>query len=216
MKLFNSLGPNPRMVRMFLLEKGMTVDFQEVDLMGAENRGDEHKTRNPSGQLPALELDDGSFLSEVTAICEYLEDIQPQPALIGTNPQEKAETRMWTRKVDLNILEPLANGFRYGEGLALFKDRVPTVPEAADGLKRVARTNLKWLDGIMADREFVCGDRFTMADILLYAFIDFGSGVGQPLGDDTDNIAAWFNRVGERPTAKASLHEAAAAVGMNG
>jgi len=204
------------MVRMFLLEKGIEVDVQEVDLMGAENRQADHKQRNPAGQLPCMELDNGSFLSEVTAICEYVEDVHPSPPLIGSTPEEKAETRMWTRRVDLNILEPLANGFRYGEGLAIFKDRIPTVPEASDGLKRVARHNLLWLDGLMADKKYVCGDRFTMADVLAYSFLDFGAGIGQPIADEAHNIRAWFDRVGERPSAKGSLHSAAAAVGMNG
>lgn len=216
MRLFNSLGPNPRMVRMFAAEKGVALATREVDLMAGENRQSEYKEKNPAGQLPCLELDDGTIISEVTAICEYIEDIHPQPALVGANAIEKAEARMWTRRVDLNIIEPLANGFRYGEGLAIFKDRIPTVPEAADGLKRVARTNLAWLDGLMANRNFLCGERFTMADILLYSFLDFGAGVGQPLPQELENVAAWFARVGARPSADASLHAAAAKVGMRG
>ncbi len=216
MKLYNSLGPNPRIVRMFANEKGIQLDHQEVDLMGAENRQAQYKTKNPAGQLPCLELDDGTVISEVTAICEYLEDTQPSPALIGENAKDKADTRMWTRRVDLNILEPLANGFRYGEGLAIFKDRIPTVPEASDGLKRIARTNLAWLDGLIQGKDYLCGDRFTLADILLYVFLDFGAGVGQPVPEELANIQAWFKRVGSRPSAEASLHEASAAVGMRG
>ena len=123
---------------------------------------------------------------------------------------------MWTRRVDLNILEPLANGFRYGEGLAIFKDRIPTVPEASDGLKRVARTNLAWLDGLLPGKEFLCGERFTLADILLYVFLDFGAGVGQPLPEELANVQAWFKRINQRPSADASLHPASAAVGMRG
>lgn len=216
MKLYNSLGPNPRMVRMFAAEKGVALDLAEVDLMGGENRGGDYREKNPAGQLPCLELDDGTFLSEVTAICEYIEDTHPAPPLVGSDPVEKAETRMWTRRVDLNIVEPLANGFRYAEGLAIFKDRIPTVPEAADGLKRVARTNLAWLDGLMNGRQFLCGDRFTMADILLFAFLDFGAGVGQPLPAELGNVQAWFERVATRPSAAASLHPAAAKIGMHG
>ena len=216
MKLFNSLGPNPRMVRMFLIEKGIEVDKQEVDLMAAENRQDSYKKQNPAGQLPCLALDDGTVISEVTAICEYIEDTNPSPPLIGSNALEKAETRMWTRRIDLNVLEPLANGFRYGEGLAIFKDRIPTVPEASEGLKRVARTNLAWIDGLIAGKQYICGDRFTMADILFYAFLDFGAGVGQPMPEELKNVTAWFDRVGARPSAEASLHEVAAAAGMRG
>jgi len=216
MRLYNSLGPNPRVVRMFLAEKGLAIPLVEVDLMGAENRQAPYTAKNPSGQLPALELDDGAVLSEITAICEYIEDTHPKPPLVGANPREKAEARMWARRVDLNILEPLANGFRYGEGISIFKDRIPVVPEAAEGLKRVARNRLEWLDGLMQGRDFLCGARFTLGDMMLYAFLDFGAGVGQPLDPALKNIDAWFKRVAARPSAAASLHPAAAATGFHG
>ena len=153
--------------------------------------------------MPTLELDDGSYLSEIIPICEYLEEKNPAPALIGSTPEERAECRMWTRRIDLNICEPMANGFRFSQGLPLFKDRIPTVPEGADGLKKIAQHYLKWLDGEMAGKEFVCGKRFTMADILLFAFLDFGNTVGQPLNPEFKNVGAWFARVKERPSAKA-------------
>ena len=146
MKFYNSIGPNPRVVRMFMAEKGLKIPSQDVDLMAGDNRQAEHLARNPHGQMPALELDDGSFVCEILPICEYLEDTNPTPALIGTNPKEKAETRMWTRRIDLNICEPLANGFRFSQGLRLFKDRIVTVPEAADGLKKIAQDRLNWLE----------------------------------------------------------------------
>ncbi|MEJ0028130.1 MAG: glutathione S-transferase [Rhizomicrobium sp.] len=203
MKLYNSIGPNPHVVRMFLAEKGLTLPTQDVNLMAGENRQDAHLKRNPHGQMPTLELDDGSYLSEITAICEYIEDKNPTPALVGTTPEEKAETRMWTRRVDLNICEPLANGFRFGEGHAFFKDRIPTAPEASPGLKKIAQDRLKWLDGQLAGKQFLCGNRFTLADILLYCFLAFGISVGQPISPECKNITAWFERVGARPSAKA-------------
>ncbi|HUJ03425.1 MAG TPA: glutathione S-transferase family protein [Rhizomicrobium sp.] len=204
MKFYNSIGPNPRVVRMFMAEKGISIPAEQVDLLKGENRQAPHLSRNPHGQMPTLELDDGSFVSEITAICEYLEDTHPKPALIGANAKEKAETRMWTRRIDLNIVEPMANGFRYSEGLPLFQNRIVTLPEAAAGLKRIAQDRLKWLDGQMADgREFVCGKRFTMADILLFAFIDFGNTVGQKLDPELKNINLWFARVKARPSASA-------------
>jgi glutathione S-transferase len=203
MKFYNSIGPNPRVVRMFMAEKGLTIPFVEVDLMKGENRKEPYLKVNPHGQMPALELDDGSAISEITVICEYLEETNPTPALIGSNPKEKGECRMWTRRVDLNVCEPLANGFRFSQGLGLFKDRIVTVPEAADGLKRMARDRLKWIDERMAGREFVCGNRFTLADILLFCFIDFGGQVGQPLEASNSNLAAWFERVKARPSASA-------------
>ncbi|MFM9865550.1 MAG: glutathione S-transferase family protein [Micropepsaceae bacterium] len=203
MKFYNSIGPNPRAVRMFAAEKGLTLPMVEVDLMKAENRGDAYKQKNAAGQMPALELDDGTTVSEITAICEYLEDTHPRPALIGTTPKEKAETRMWTRRIDLNIVEPMANGFRYSEGLPIFKSRIPTAPEAADGLKRIAQDRLLWLDKLIAGRQWVCGDRFTYADIHLFAFLDFGRQVGQPLNPEAKTLASIYDRTKDRPSAKA-------------
>jgi glutathione S-transferase len=203
MKFYNSVGPNPRVVRMFMAEKGITLPTEEVNLMAGDNRKPDHLKRNPHGQMPTLELDNGQFLSEIIPICEYLEDKNPKPALIGPTPEEKAETRMWTRRVDLNICEPMANGFRFSQGLPLFKDRIVTVPEAADGLKKIAADRLKWLDGQIAGKEFVVGSRFTLADVLLFCFIDFGGQVGQPLDAGNKNLAAWFERVKTRPSVKA-------------
>ena len=203
MKFYNSLGPNPRVVRMFMAEKGIKIPFEEIDIMKGDNRKEPYLSKNTTGQMPALELDSGHCVTEITAICEYLEDIHPSQPMIGSNPEQKAECRKWTRRIDLNICEPLAYGFRFSEGLPLFKDRILTFPEAADGLKRMAQDKLKWLNGEMAGKEFVCGKRFTLADILLYCFLDFGGQVGQPINPEFTNIVSWFKRVGERPSAKA-------------
>ena len=203
MKFYNSIGPNPRVVRMFMAEKGIEIPREDVDLLKGDNRREPYLQKNSAGQMPALELDSGHCVTEITAICEYLEDIHPNPPLIGANPEQKAEARKWTRRIDLNICEPMANGFRFSQGLPLFKDRILTVPEAADGLKRMAQDRLKWLNGEMAGKEFVCGKRFTLADIMLYVFLDFGNTVGQPLNPEFANINAWFKRVAERPSTKA-------------
>lgn len=203
MKFYNSVGPNPRVVRMFMAEKGLTIPSEDVNLMAGENRQEAHLKRNPHGQMPCLELDNGHFLSEILPICEYLEDKNPKPALVGSTAEEKAETRMWTRRIDLNICEPMANGFRFSQGLPLFQSRMVTVPEAADGLKKIAQDRLKWLDGQMAGKEFIVGNRFTLADVLLYCFVDFGGQVGQPLNPEFKNIGAWFAKVKDRPSTKA-------------
>ncbi len=204
MKFYDSVGPNPRVVRMFMAEKGIEMPKQTVDLRKGENREADHLKRNPHGQMPTLELDDGHFLSEITAICEYLEEKNPKPPMIGTTAEERAECRMWTRRIDLNICEPLANGYRFGEGQKFFQSRIPCAPDASPGLKMIAANRLQWLDGQMADgRQFICGNRFTLADILLYCWLDFGSQVGQPLDPANANIAAWKTRVGERPSVKA-------------
>ena len=197
MKLHNSIGPNPRVVRIFLAEKGLDIPKVTVDLMSGENRKEPYLSKNPAGQLPCLELDDGSFLSEITAICEYIEEKQPEPALIGRTPEERAATRMWTRRIDLNIVEPMANGFRYAEGLALFKNRIRTIPQAADDLKAIAREKLAWLDGLMQG-PWIAGDRFTLADILLFAFLEFGAQVGQNIDPKLLKLNDWYARVAAR------------------
>lgn len=204
MKFYNSMGPNPRMVRFFMAEKGIDIPSEEVDLMAGDNRKEAYLAKNPHGQMPCLETDDGDFISEITVICEYLDEKNPGGDLIGTTPEERGETRMWTRRVDLNVCEPLGNGFRWAEGLAMFKDRIVTVPEGADGMKKIAQDRLKWFDGQMEGKDYLAGDRFTMADILLYSFVDFGQGVGQPLNPEFKNLGAWFERVGARDAAKAT------------
>ncbi len=204
MKFYNSVGPNPRMVRMFMAEKGIDIPKVEVDLRGGENRREPYTKLNPAGQMPALELDDGTVIAEITAICEYLDEVKKDtPSLIGSTPEERARTRMWTRRIDLNIVEPAANGFRFSEGLKLFQNRIRCIPEAAAGLKATAQDKLKWLDGLMGSKPFVAGDKLTMADILLFAFVDFMKGVGQPLDPANKNIAAWFERMKARPSAAA-------------
>lgn len=203
MKFYNSFGPNPHVVRMFLAEKHLQIPAVEIDVRGAENRREPYLRVNPHGQTPALEFDDGTSICEITAICEYLEDTHPQPPLIGESPREKAECRMWTRRVDLNICEPMTNAFRFGEGLRAFKERIVTVPEAADGLKRIARDRLAWLDRQMDGRDFICGARFTLADVLLFCFVAFGATVGQPLDPANANLVAWFGRIDARPSARA-------------
>lgn len=204
MKFYTGMGPNPRVVRIFMAEKGIEIPLEQVDLLAGENRRPPYTDKNPAGQLPCLELDDGSHLAEITAICEYLEEIQPEPPLIGTTPEERAQTRMWMRRIDLNILEPLANGFRFGEGLGIFKDRIHVIPQAADDLKEIAREQLEWLNGMIEGREFIVGDRFTLADVLLFGFLEFGATVGQPLDAKLENLQGWYTRVASRPSIEAS------------
>ena len=203
MKLYNSIGPNPQVVRMFLAELGQEIETIEVDLMAGENRQEDHLKRNPSGQMPALELDNGDFISEVTVICEYLDENQGNTDLVGKSAEDRAETKMWTRRIDLQIVEPLTSGFRYSEGLELFKTRMRVIPEAAEGLKLIAQEKILWLDSLMEGKEFVCGDRFTLADIMLFCFLNFGATVGQTINPEAKNITAWFEKVKERPSAAA-------------
>jgi glutathione S-transferase len=204
MKLYNSIGPNPRMVRMFMAEKGFDLPKVEVDLRGGENRREPYLKVNPSGQSPALELDDGTVLAEITAICEYLDEIKKDtPSLIGDTAEERAKTRMWTRRIDLNIAEPALNGFRFGEGLKMFQSRVRCIPQAADELKATAKDKLAWLEKLLGSKPFIAGNKISMADILLFAMLDFMKDVGQPLDPSNKNLTAWFERMKARPSAAA-------------
>ena len=201
MKLYTSMGPNPRFVQMFIAEKGLNIEEQAVDLMSGENRQDAYLTKNPAGQIPALELDNGTIISETIAICEYLEETSPGTPLVGTTAEERAETRMWTRRIDLKICEPLGTGFRSAEGAPIFQDRMRLVPEGADTLKAIAQDGVKWLDQQLEGKEFIAGDRLTMADLKLFCFLDFGNSVGQPLDPANANIQAWYERIKQRPSA---------------
>ena len=203
MKLYNSMGPNPHIVRMFAAELGVSLELIEIDLMAGENRESAYLARNPAGQLPALELDDGEIIAEVTAICEYLDETGTK-TLLGDTAAERAQTRMWTRRLDLSICEPMLNGFRYSEGLPIFQNRMIMIPEAAAGLKNVAQDRLAWLDQQMADgRQFIVGERVTLADVFLYCMLTFGNGVGQPMSPDHTHIAKWYERMAARPSAEA-------------
>ena len=216
MKLINSFGPNPRLVRMFMAEKDISLDTSDIDLLAGENRKRPYTDKNPGGQMPALELDDGTVIGETVAICEYLEERHPEPTLIGATAEARANTRQWQRRIELGITEHIYNGFRYSEGYELFKDRLFCIPEAADGLKEKARDGMKWLDGQMAGRDFIAGDAISLPDVFMYSCVDFAKGVGQPLDPALKNIAGWFERMDGRPSAASSLHPAADQVGMRG
>ncbi len=205
MLFYDSIGPNPKVVRMFMAERGISgIPTETVDIRGGDNRKEAFLTKNPSGQCPALVLDNGHVIAEITAICEYLDEVGPAGvSLIGKTPEERAETRMWSRRLDLNILEPMANGFRFSDGLKMFENRIHCIPAAAADLKATAQEGLTWLDKLMTGRQFICGDRLTMADILLFVFVDFFAGLKQPLNDNNTNILAWHARMKARPSAAA-------------
>ena len=203
MKFHNSPSPNPRVVRMFMAEKGIDIPTVAVDLRGGENRRAAYLARNPAGQTPCLELDDGFFLAEVTAICDYLEEMYPTPALIGATPRERAETRMWTSRIILNIAEPMSYGYRYSQALEMFRNRIHCIPQAAEDLKQIVQEKLAWLDPLIAGKMFVCGERLTLADIVLYCFLEFGAERGQPVNPARTAILAHYARMKARPSAAA-------------
>jgi glutathione S-transferase len=142
--------------------------------------------------------------------------LHPDPPRIGTTPEQRAETRQWQRRVELNITENIHNAYHYAEGLTRFVDRIPVVPEAATGLKHVAQNRIAWLDGMLDGYTFLAGDRFTIADIWLYVWLDFADSVGQPFDHSLHNIGPWFARIAQRPSALASLHPGCKPGGVKG
>lgn len=216
MKLLNAFGPNPRLVRMFMAEKGLTMPLEDVDLLGGANRQAPYLKKNPAGQLPALELDDGTVISETVTICEFLEEKQPTPVLIGATATERANTRMWVRRVELNITEHMLNGFRFAEGIDIFRNRMVCLPEAASGIKTKARAGREWLNGLIADCDYIAGNKFSLADIVLFCCVDFCKAVGQPLEAELKHLSAWHARINARPSSSASLHPAASKRKMAG
>ncbi len=204
MKLYDSIGPNPKLVRMFAAEKGFSFgETVKVDIMKGDNRQEPYLSKNPAGGMPAVEIDGGQVIAETIAICELIEELKPTPALIGASPAERAETRMWVRRVEWKIIQPLTEAFRFAEGLPLFKTRMRTVPEAAPGLKAIAQDGLAWLDKQIAGRDTIVPGRFTLADLALFAFAEFGGSVGQGIDPSLKNLIAWFERTKARPSAKA-------------
>lgn len=216
MELLDALSPAPRTLRMYLLEKGITLPVRQIDVFSGENREEAFLALNPAGQTPALRLEDGTTLSESVAIMEYLEELHPEPALIGRTPLERALTRQWQRRVELNITENIHNAYHYAEGLARFAPRIPVAPDAAAGLKAVAQDRLRWLDAMLDGHEFLVGTRFTIVDIWLYGWLDFADTVGQPFDRTLPHITPWFQRIAQRPSAAASLHPLVPKIGVHG
>jgi len=190
---------------MFILEKGLRIPAQTIDVFKGDNRQADFLAVNPAGQTPAIRLDDGAVFAESVAIAEYLEETHPEPPLIGADPVERMQTRQWWRRIELNITEFIHNAYHYAEGLARFESRIPVAPEAADGLKRIAQDRLHWLDAMLGDGPYICGARFTAADIWLYVWLDFGREAGQPFDAATlPRIGRWFEHIASRPSAAQS------------
>lgn len=201
MLLYDAKSPAPRCLRMFLLEKGLALPAVNVDVFAGENREPAFLAINPAGQTPALRCDDGTMLSEAVAIAEYLEELHPTPALIGETLEARAQTRQWWRRVELNVTEFIHNAYHYAEGLPRFESRIPVAPQAASDLKRVAQDRLAWLDTMFGTGPYLCGERFTAADIWLYVWLDFAQSVNQPFDHTLAHLGPWFARVAARPSA---------------
>ena len=207
MKLHSSLGPNPRLVRMFLVEKGLVegTDFERVhyDIISGENRQSaDYTAKNPLGTTPTLELDDGTCLTESWPICEYLEEIHPQPNLFGATPLERAQVRKWARLFDQEVVVPMTMGFRAGAGRPMFAPRMSVVsPEAGAELSAMADEKWRWFDAQLGSSDHFALSRFTFADLIVFCFANFGFTVGWKLPEGTDNLARFIAAHNQRASA---------------
>ncbi|MBW8813904.1 MAG: glutathione S-transferase family protein [Caulobacterales bacterium] len=194
-------APNPRRVRIFLAEKGIELPETPVSLMQREHKSPEHRARNSLGQIPTLELDDGTCISETVAICRYFEETQADPPLFGTTPVEKAMVDMWIRRVEFVLMMPVGQFWRHAHPrtaalLTQYKD-------FGESNRETYANALKWLDRELADKPFVAGETYTMADICALSTIDFATVIGLPVPDERANVKAWHDRVTARPSAQA-------------
>ena len=189
-------SPNGQRVSVFMKEKGIEIPTTEIDLRAGENLGEDYRARNPFGRVPVLELDNGTFLSESMAICLYLEGLHPEPNLFGASGEEKAIIEMWNRRVELNVLMPVAQAFRNITGF--FKDREKVVPEWGEVSAEIAQASVALFDDHLTDNTFLIGDRYSVADMSLAITLGFAKNVGQDLLSAT-NIARWAAEVTSRP-----------------
>ena len=202
MKLYDlPASPNARRVRIFIAEKDLDIPTQPVDMTKGENQRPEFLTKNSLGKMPVLELDNGTCITESAAICRYLEEIQPEPLLLGRDALERAQVEMWNRRMEIEILMPLMQVFVHTHDM--WKGIAAQVPEWGAVCRKNTLAKFEWLDGEIADRDFVVNDTYTVADITLQCAIVLGKGVGVRAPENLANVNAWFDRVAARPTARA-------------
>lgn len=196
-------APNPRRVRIFFAEKGLTSDLEliEVSINTKANVAPEHLARHPLGLVPVLELADGRILRESIAICRYVEELHPEPPLFGADAWQRAMIEQWNRLAELEVLWPISQIFRNSH--AFWQGRIRQSTEFADIMREQVRDRMAWLDRELASRRFAAGDAFSVADITLLCGLDFGKVSGIRIGDDLPNLKRWHAEVSARPSAKA-------------
>ncbi|MBS0333939.1 MAG: glutathione S-transferase family protein [Proteobacteria bacterium] len=203
MKLYGAPypAPNPRRVRIFLAEKGIDLPETPVDMMQREHKSPEHRARNSLGQVPTLELDDGTCISETVAICRYFEETKADPPLFGATAKEKALVDMWVRRVEFTVMTPVGMFWRHAHPrtaalLTQYKDFGESNRETYRGAQR-------WLDRELEGREWLAGDSYSIADICLLTTVDFAKWIGLEMEPEHANLAAWRARASSRPSARA-------------
>ena len=203
MKLYDSVrAPNPRRVRLFLAEKGVTVPLVTVDLGTFEHRDAGFTQINPLQRTPALELDDGTVITETVAICRYFEELHPEPPLFGRTPLEKAQVEMWNRRAELELFVPITHVFRHlHPGMA--KHEVPQIADWGEANKPKVMAGLALINYALAHHPFVAGEAFSIADITALCAIDFMKPTRIKVPDEMVHLLRWHAEVSARPSAAA-------------
>jgi glutathione S-transferase len=203
MKLFGERNPapNPRRVRIFLAEKALQLPYENVSIPKRAHKAPEFRAKNSLGQLPVLELDDGTTLCESVSICRYLEELHPTPALFGETALARAQIDMWIRRVEFVLMQPIAAVWVHAHPLTAglgsqFK-------EFGESRREFVSKAMHWLDRELDGREYIAGEQFSMADIAALTSLDFATFVGLPTPESCERLWSWHARVSARPSAKA-------------
>jgi glutathione S-transferase len=213
MKLYNEHdpAPNPRRVRIFMKEKGIEIPLVHTPITQRAHKSPEHLARNPLGQLPVLELDDGTCISESVSICRYLEDLHPEPNLFGRDAKERADIDMWIRRVEFRLMMPVGqvwvhtHPFTAAVATAMMGKQFTDFGEAN---RKVVESACRLFDKELGHRQFFAAGRYTMADIVAQTTFDFARFIGVDIPDDAKHLRAWYNSVSARPTATFEVPEA--------
>ncbi len=194
-------GMHPRRVRIFLAEKGISIERREVDAAGGANATQDFLRLNPLGKLPVLELDDGTSIAESLAICRYLEALNPDPPLMGRTPREVADIEMWALRMDHELSQMIALSFVHSSDF--YRERIEQIPEVASWARGRALETMNWLNHELSARSHISGEDYTIADIVAQCAFVLGKAVGLRIAPDMTNLARWFAEVTARPTARA-------------
>jgi glutathione S-transferase len=195
-------APNPRRVRIFLAEKGLEIPLKPVDMTAMGHRSEEITALNPFQRLPVLQLDDGTILTETVAICRYFEELHPDPPLMGVDTLDRAIVEMWNRRVELNFSYFVAQAFRHTHP-AMKEWEVPQIAEFGEANRPKALKAMEFLDSELATREFIAGDRYTIADITAMMGMDMLKPARIERPEHLENLMRWYKAVASRPSAVA-------------
>ncbi|MBI1328530.1 MAG: glutathione S-transferase [Alphaproteobacteria bacterium] len=210
MKLYDESdpAPNPRRVRIFLKEKDIDIPLVHTPLSKGKHKAPEFLVKNSLGQLPVLELDDGTCISESVAICRYLEELHPEPPLFGSSALERAQVDMWIRRIEFRLMQPVGqiwvNTHPFTAAVVAARGGKQHV-EFGESNRPIFESGCKWLNRELEGREFIAGPRYTMADIVAQSTFDFARVIGVTIPDNCTNFLAWYDRVNARPSAALDL-----------